>query len=122
MQFRAVNQILERDVHHNVAAEPDRILRQHQPERKQRCAAGGLANLLDRIVDQIGKLQAGNRQYGAKHWEPHQRLLDCAEKAALETVLALRELVPDLLHIEVLTASPDFVYRPVAVAEPSPES
>ena len=38
--------------------------------------------------------------------------------AALETVLALRELVPHLLHIDVLTASPDFVYRPVSVAEP----
>jgi sulfide:quinone oxidoreductase len=38
--------------------------------------------------------------------------------AALETVLALRELVPDLLRIDVLTASPDFVYRPVSVAEP----
>ena len=38
--------------------------------------------------------------------------------AALETVLALRELIPNLLHIDVLTASPDFVYRPVSVAEP----
>lgn len=38
--------------------------------------------------------------------------------AALETVLALRELVPDLLRIDVLSASPDFVYRPVTVAEP----
>ena len=37
--------------------------------------------------------------------------------AALETVLALRELVPDLLRIDVLSASPDFVYRPVTVAE-----
>ena len=38
--------------------------------------------------------------------------------AALETALALRELVPDLLQIDVLTASADFVYRPVSVAEP----
>jgi sulfide:quinone oxidoreductase len=38
--------------------------------------------------------------------------------AALEAVLALREWLPDVARIEVLTASPDFVYRPVSVAEP----
>ncbi len=38
--------------------------------------------------------------------------------AALEALLALREWLPDVARIEVLTASPDFVYRPVSVAEP----
>jgi sulfide:quinone oxidoreductase len=38
--------------------------------------------------------------------------------AALEAVLALRALARDPLAIEVVAPEPDFVYRPLAVAEP----
>jgi sulfide:quinone oxidoreductase len=38
--------------------------------------------------------------------------------AALEALLALRSLAGDLLDLEVVAATPDFVYRPLAVAEP----
>ena len=38
--------------------------------------------------------------------------------AALEAALALRELAPDLVHVELLAPEPAFWYRPLAVAEP----
>jgi sulfide:quinone oxidoreductase len=38
--------------------------------------------------------------------------------AALEALLALRSLAGGLLDVEVVAATPDFVYRPLAVAEP----
>lgn len=37
--------------------------------------------------------------------------------AALETVLALRELAEDRVELELLAPGPDFVYRPLATAE-----
>jgi sulfide:quinone oxidoreductase len=38
--------------------------------------------------------------------------------AALEAVLALRALAEDRVHIELVTPRPEFVHRPLAVAEP----
>ncbi len=38
--------------------------------------------------------------------------------AALEALLALRSLAGELLDLELVSANPDFVYRPLAVAEP----
>ena len=38
--------------------------------------------------------------------------------AALEAALALRELAPDLVRVELLAPEPLFWYRPLAVAEP----
>ena len=38
--------------------------------------------------------------------------------AALETMLALRELAPDRVDVLVIAPAPDFVYRPMAVREP----
>ena len=38
--------------------------------------------------------------------------------AALEALLALRSLAGDLVELELVSATPDFVYRPLAVAEP----
>ena len=38
--------------------------------------------------------------------------------AALEALLALRSLAGDLVDLEIVAATPDFVYRPLAVAEP----
>lgn len=38
--------------------------------------------------------------------------------AGLEVMLALRELAEERVAVEVLTPGPDFVYRPLAVAEP----
>jgi hypothetical protein len=38
--------------------------------------------------------------------------------AALEGLIALRELAGDRLHLTLLAPEPDFVYRPLAVAEP----
>lgn len=38
--------------------------------------------------------------------------------AGLETALALQALAPDLVSVELVTPEDDFVYRPLAVAEP----
>ncbi len=38
--------------------------------------------------------------------------------AALEALLALRSLAGDLVDLEIVAATPEFVYRPLAVAEP----
>jgi sulfide:quinone oxidoreductase len=38
--------------------------------------------------------------------------------AALEAALALRDLAPDVVSVELVAPEPDFVYRPLAVAEP----
>ena len=38
--------------------------------------------------------------------------------AALEAALALRELAPMLVRVEVVTPEPDFVYRPLLAAQP----
>jgi sulfide:quinone oxidoreductase len=38
--------------------------------------------------------------------------------AALEALIALRSLTGDVLQVTLLAAQPDFVYRPMAVAEP----
>ena len=38
--------------------------------------------------------------------------------AALETLMALRDLAPDAVSVTLVAAEPDFVYRPMAVAEP----
>src|SRR5450755_4742051 len=38
--------------------------------------------------------------------------------AALETMLALRELAPDRADVLVIAPAPEFVYRPMAVREP----
>jgi sulfide:quinone oxidoreductase len=38
--------------------------------------------------------------------------------AALEALLALRELAQDRVEVELVTPSPEFAYRPLAVAEP----
>ncbi len=38
--------------------------------------------------------------------------------AALEATLALRALAPELVDIELLAPESEFVYRPLAVAEP----
>jgi hypothetical protein len=38
--------------------------------------------------------------------------------AALETLMALRDLAGDRVRVTLVAAEPDFVYRPMAVAEP----
>ena len=38
--------------------------------------------------------------------------------AALETLMALRDLAPDAVSVTLVAAEPDFVYRPMSVAEP----
>jgi sulfide:quinone oxidoreductase len=38
--------------------------------------------------------------------------------AALETLMALRDLIGDRVHVGLVAPEPDFVYRPMAVAEP----
>ena len=38
--------------------------------------------------------------------------------AALETLMALRDLAPDAVSVTLVAAEPDFVFRPMSVAEP----
>jgi sulfide:quinone oxidoreductase len=38
--------------------------------------------------------------------------------AALEAMIALRDLAEDLVHVTLVAPQPDFVYRPLSVAEP----
>ena len=38
--------------------------------------------------------------------------------AALEALIALHELAPDRQRVTLLAPEPDFVYRPMSVAEP----
>jgi sulfide:quinone oxidoreductase len=49
---------------------------------------------------------------------PLQVLIVGAGVAALEATLALRALAEDRVHIELLAPDSEFVYRPMAVAEP----
>ena len=48
----------------------------------------------------------------------HSVLVAGAGFAGLEVMLALRELAEERVAVEVLAPGPDFVYRPLAVAEP----
>ena len=38
--------------------------------------------------------------------------------AALETLMALHDLAPAAVRVKLVAAEPDFVYRPMSVAEP----
>jgi sulfide:quinone oxidoreductase len=48
---------------------------------------------------------------------PFKVLIAGGGPAAIEAVLALRDLAPDI-HVEVLSPEPEFVYRPLSVVEP----
>jgi sulfide:quinone oxidoreductase len=50
--------------------------------------------------------------------DPLQVLIAGGGVAALETTLALQALAQDPISIELIAPEPEFVYRPLAVAEP----
>jgi sulfide:quinone oxidoreductase len=52
------------------------------------------------------------------HSEPMHVVVGGAGVAALELALALRELAPGLTSVELVAPEHEFVYRPLAVAEP----
>ncbi len=57
---------------------------------------------------------------GAEHVSPRNRMrvvIAGGGVAALETLLALRELVGHLVEVTLVSPTPQFVYRPVTVAE-----
>src|SRR5215217_111640 len=45
-------------------------------------------------------------------------LIAGAGVAGLETLLALRDLAGDRVEVDLMAATPDFVYRPLSVVEP----
>jgi sulfide:quinone oxidoreductase len=66
-------------------------------------------------TDPHAVLSRSGGQHGAA---PHRILIAGAGVAALEAMLALRHLAGDRVEIDLLAATPDFVYRPLGVVEP----
>jgi sulfide:quinone oxidoreductase len=54
----------------------------------------------------------------AEPGSPAEVLIVGGGVAALETLMALRDLAGDRVRVTLVAADPDFVYRPMAVAEP----
>lgn len=54
----------------------------------------------------------------AEPGSPAEVLIVGGGVAALETLMALRDLAGDRVRVTLVAAEPDFVYRPMAVAEP----
>src|SRR5688572_17549598 len=54
----------------------------------------------------------------AEPGSPAEVLIVGGGVAALEGLMALRELAGDRVRVTLVAAEPDFVYRPMAVAEP----
>jgi sulfide:quinone oxidoreductase len=55
---------------------------------------------------------------GTMNTDPRRVVIAGAGVAGLETALALKELAPDLLSVEIVSPDTEFVYRPLSVAEP----